>query len=204
MPSPEGDEDFNCRLRVSMSTNKPSQALPVERVQNSYKQLCLAAADLNIATDELGKAISVWDAALKKLNLGISAWVDLSSGGDGCHWWDRCIGYTKLNDRWGIALREREGVDPAPENDKVETWPFNEAPRWMRIEGVGKLPDLLDELLNQAKDTTKTIKGRVTQATELAKAIELPAAPPSEAIPSLAAELMDSLLKTDVKQQGKR
>jgi hypothetical protein len=155
-----------------MAIQKPSQASAAERVQNSFKQLSLAATNLSTATDELGRAISVWDAALKKLNLGVSAWVELSSGRDGFHWWDRSVGYAKLKDRWGIALREREGIDPAEENDEVETWPFSEAPRWMRIEGVGKLPDLLDALLKQAEDTTKKIRGRIGEACDLAKAIE--------------------------------
>jgi hypothetical protein len=175
-----------------MSTQKPSQASPAERVQNSYKQLSLAAADLNTASDELGTAISVWDAALKKLNLGVSAWAELSSGGDEPYWWDRSVGYTKLKDRWGIALRTREGVDPV--DAKVETWPFNEAPRWMRIEGVGKLPDLLEALLKQAEDTTKKIKGKIAETYDLAKAIDTPAAslvPSIGPVVSLPAGLMD-------------
>ncbi len=155
-----------------MGTNKPSQDLPVERVQNSYKQLCLAAADLNTATDELGRAISVWDAALKKLNLGLSAWVELSSGENHPFWWDRSLGYTKLKDAWGIALRTRSGDHNEPAEDSEETWAYNEASRWMRIEGLARLPDLIDALLKQAQDTTKTIKGKMAQAYELAKAIE--------------------------------
>jgi hypothetical protein len=74
----------------------------------------------------------------------------------------------------------------------------------MRIEGVGKLPDLLDELLNQAKDTTDKINGKIAQAYEFAKAIEPPVPAPLEAVPSLAAQLRENFLKADGKQQGKR
>ena len=45
-----------------------------ERVSSSYRQLSLAASHLNLVSDELGKSIAVLDAALKKLNLGISTW----------------------------------------------------------------------------------------------------------------------------------
>jgi len=179
-----------------MTIQKPSQASPVERVQKSYTQLCLAAADLNTATDELSAAISVWDAVLKRLSLGVSAWVELSSGVDGGRWWDRSIGYTKLKDRWGIALRDRDGVEWAEEHDKVETWSFNEAPRWMRIEGVGRLPDLIEALLKQAEDTTRKIRSKITQAYELAEAIEPGEAHLAQAsIPetNLAAETANSL-----------
>jgi hypothetical protein len=111
------------------------------------------------------------DSALRRLNLGVPAWVDLSSGGEGVYWWDRGVGYTKLKDRWGIALRTREGNDAAPEDDSEELWPFSEAPRWMRIEAVGKLPDLLDALLKQTEDTTKKLNNKIAQACELADAI---------------------------------
>ena len=64
------------------------------------------------AMDELlAKAMSGLDAALKKLNLGVSAWVTLS-GKDGSQdgrswWWKREFGYTK--DKWGVALRTKSG-----------------------------------------------------------------------------------------------
>lgn len=148
----------------------PPEMGPTEKVQSSFKQLSRAAVDLNAASDELGAAIKVWEKALKKLNLGVPAWVEISSGGERPYWWDRSIGYTKLKDAWGIALRTRSGIQD-DDDDSVEVWAFNDAPRWMRIEGVGKLPDLLDALLKQAEDTTKKLTAKVTQANELATAI---------------------------------
>ena len=52
-----------------------------------------------------------------------------------------------------------------------EVWPFNDAPRWMRIEAVGKLTDLLESLLKQAKDATTKIRDKTSQAYELAETI---------------------------------
>lgn len=52
-----------------MATKQGPQVPLTERVQASYKQLSLAANNLNAASDELGKAISILDAALKKLKL---------------------------------------------------------------------------------------------------------------------------------------
>jgi hypothetical protein len=123
-----------------MGINKPSQDLPVERVQNSYRQLSLAAADLNTVTDELGKAISIWDAALKKLNLGVCAWVELSSGGEGFSWWDKSIGYTKIKDRWGISLREREGVDPPLKTTWSKSGPLTKPHLGCASKGLGSFP----------------------------------------------------------------
>jgi hypothetical protein len=156
---------------LKTATAPPPEIGPTEKVQTFYKQLSHAATDLNTASDELAKPIKVWEVALKKLNLGVPAWVDISKGGDEPDWWDRGVGYTRLKDGWGIALRTRSGNYNYPDEGSEELWAFNDAPRWLRIEGVGKLPDLLGALLKQAEDTTKKLKAKVAQANELAEAI---------------------------------
>ncbi len=50
-------------------------------------------------------------------------------------------------------------------------WAFNDAPRWMRIEAISKLPDLLEALLKQAVDMTQKIRKKTVQANELIEAI---------------------------------
>jgi hypothetical protein len=144
-----------------------------EKVQSTYKQLTHAASDLNAASDELAKPIQIWEAALKKLNLGVPAWVEISSGGDDQEysWWDRSVGYSRLKNHWGIALRSRDGNHRHPGYESEEIWAYNDAPRWMRIESVGKLPDLLDALLKQAQETARKIRAKTGQANELAEAI---------------------------------
>ena len=155
-----------------MAAKQTPQVPPAERVQGSYKQLSLAATSLNSASDDLGQAMSVLDAALKRLNLGISAWVTLSGNEDQCgEWWSRDIGYTKVGAEWGIALKTARGNHAWPEQDSEEKWLFNDAPRWMRIEGVGKIPDLLEALIKQAEDTTTKIKDKREEVFELAVAM---------------------------------
>jgi methyl-accepting chemotaxis protein len=149
----------------------PPQVPSIDTIQTTFKQLSAAAAELNAASDELSKPMSVCEAALKKLNLGISAWVELSGADSGGYWWDRGLGYAQLKDRWGIALRMREGHVSDEVQDTVEMWPFNDAPRWMRIEAVAKLPDLLEALLKQAEDTTRHIKKKIAMVNELIAAI---------------------------------
>jgi hypothetical protein len=158
--------------------SEPKSATPptpnrIEAVQKLYHSLSQAAIELNSASDSLAAPIRVYEGALKKLNLGLSAWVHLSEGGREEWWWDRSVGYTKMKDGWAIALRTREGDHRDSENDSEEIWPFSDAPRWMRIEAVNKLPDLLQALLNQAHETTKKIKARIAQANEIAEAISM-------------------------------
>jgi hypothetical protein len=143
---------------------------PTENIQTIFKHLSQAAIDLNSVSDELSKPIQICESALKKLNLGVSAWVDLASGGDGGPWWDRSIGYTKLQDRWGITLRSRSGHEGADELSE-ELWPFNDSPRWMRLEAITKLPDLLKALIKQAEETTQKMRKKIALANEQAEAI---------------------------------
>jgi hypothetical protein len=158
---------------ATMAAKQTPQVPPAERVQTSYKQLSLAATSLNTASDELAEAMSVLDFALQKLNLGVSAWVQLSGNADeDGEWWSRNIGYTKIGDKWGIALKTASGdFKYGEERDSEEKWLFNDAPRWMRVDAVGKIPDLLEALLKQAEDTTKKIKARTEQVYELAVAM---------------------------------
>jgi len=150
----------------------PPQVPPAEKIQTFYPRLVRAAEELNAASDQLGKPISIWEAILRKLNLGISAWVEISGNDEGYYWWDRSVGYTKLKDTWGIAVRKRNGTGSGDPNEvEEETWAFSEAPRWMRIEAVGKLPDLLEALLKQAEDTTNKIKTSIARACEFADAL---------------------------------
>jgi hypothetical protein len=155
-----------------MAAKQEPKAPPAERAQTAYQQLSVAAKSLNAASDDLGKAISVFDAALQKLNLGISAWVVITGNrGNDLDWWSRSIGYTRVGNKWGIALKDASGNYNWPEDDSIEIWLFNEAPRWLRIEAVGKIPDLLESLVEQAEETTKKIKARTKQAYELAAAM---------------------------------
>jgi hypothetical protein len=155
------------------NANAVPQVPPAERIQTSYKQLTLAATHLNAASDELGQAIAILDVALQRLNIGVSAWVRLSGDEDpqDGNWWHRDVGYTKARSKWGIALRDCEGNYTFPDHDREEVWPFNEAPRWMRIEAVNKMPDLLDALLKETEETTKKIKKKTVTAQQLAVAI---------------------------------
>jgi hypothetical protein len=150
---------------------QPPEDRRADRARQLFKHLSEAAVDLNAVSDQMNKPILVWEAALKKLNLGLGAWVELSGAEGNGYWWDRGVGYTKLKDRWAISLRTREGWEGAAERDSEEVWAFNEAPRWLRIEAMAKLPDLLEALLKQATDTTQAIKKKIAIANDLAEAI---------------------------------
>jgi hypothetical protein len=152
----------------------PSDRSLSDRVSASIEQLSLVATDLNKASDELGKAISAIDAVLQNLNIGVPTWVKIHSGEDpyyGLEYWSRDVGYAKIDKRWGIALRTREGNYNNPDEEQCESWLFNDAPRWLRVEGIEKIPDLLDALVKNTEETTKKIRAKTAEANNLAVAI---------------------------------
>src|SRR5437763_1208094 len=96
------------------------------RLRSSYTQLSSSAQSLNTASDELTKIVSSLDTGLKKLNLGIEAWVTISTGSDesGRYSYDDQLGYGKVNAKWGIAIRQLEGDELSGEERIAQEWLF--------------------------------------------------------------------------------
>ena len=155
-----------------MALRLPYQVSSPEKTKNTYKQLSVAATELNSASDGFADAVLMLDDTLKRLNLGVSAWVTVSGNDDeDGSWWSRDLGYARIGDKWGIALRDGSGHYADPDRDSIETWLFNDAPRWMRVESVGKSTELREALLKQAEDTTKKIKAKTEEALGLVAVI---------------------------------
>lgn len=137
-----------------------------------YKDLSIAAVDLNAASDELGKCITALDAALKTLNLGISTWVRVKEHEDqNDNFWVLKLGYSRIAGTWGIAVRIVSGNERWPEESQAEEWLFNNAPRAYRIEAIDKIPELLQELIKEATSISQKIREKTAQARQLASAI---------------------------------
>ena len=63
------------------------------------------------ATRECIKTPAALDAALRRLNLGIATWLRLESREDGSgNYIKRDLGYAKVGNKWGIALRSISGT----------------------------------------------------------------------------------------------
>jgi len=168
-----------------------------ERVFSSFQKLSSAAKNLNKVSDELGQAITAIDYILQRLNLGVPTWIQIHGGTDertGEDFWSRDVGYAKIGNRWGIALRTREGNYNFPEDEQCESWLFNDAPRWIRVEGVEKIPDLLEALIKNTEETTEKIKGKIDHAKQFAGALEQAAAgkPASKKVVSVTHTLVDT------------
>lgn len=142
----------------------------LERVQSSYRKLSEVASSLNEVSDILGQQISELEAALKKLNLGITVWVPFRGDNEDNVLWSEDLGYAKVRGKWGIALRTFfHACDDEPE---VEEWLFNDAPRQLRLSAVESLPQLLEKLSQQGEQTAQELCCKVAEVGELVDAVK--------------------------------
>lgn len=145
---------------------------PTERIVSAFKELPVVTDECNSAHAELrDNAIGPLETALHSLNLVVSAWHCFAKGEDESgNYWTRDIGYVKLMDEWRIALRRTWGNENYNHHEE-EVWAFKDAPRWLCIESIAKLPDLFEELVKRTRETTEKLRARTAQAKELAAAI---------------------------------
>jgi hypothetical protein len=163
----------------------------VSRVEASFRKLSAVASDLNFSSDELGKSISDLDSALKKLNLGIPAWVSFRGNSDPNEgwYWSEDLGYAKVGGAWGIALRTVKGECGDPEGESVETWLFNDGPRPFRLAAIEVIPKLLEKLSTEADETAKKIRLRLAEVQEVAAVVKKAAEEPLKRIIARGAEV---------------
>jgi hypothetical protein len=153
----------------------------VARAQSSYRKLTEAAIDLNHVSDSLGQMVGDLDLALKKLNLGLTVWIQVSGSDDSetYDYWSEQLGYAKINGKWGISLRTVKGNYQHPDRDFIETWLFNDGPRQLRLESIPYIPQLLEQLSEHAVRTTKQIAEKLESTRELITAVKDAASEPS-------------------------
>ena len=154
----------------------------LEKVETHFKALSSVASSLNIASDELTRVVGVLDEALKKLNVGLTAWVSFVRWTCAPDEYDEeQIGYSKVDGKWGIAIRRIWGDNTAGEGNIQGPWLFNDAPREMRLRAVDKIPEMIEALSSEADKTTKSVEEKTEEVRKLAAVIAKIANEPSRA-----------------------
>lgn len=144
---------------------------PSERIAQSFKDLATSSAQLNAASDEFSRAITPIDAALKKLNVGLTVWHKYVGNRDqNGDYWGRRIGYAKISGKWGLALSTVAG-NMMDDDESAEEWLFNDAPRWIRLEAIDHVPALLDSLVEHVTEAATELKKKTAHARELSAMI---------------------------------
>jgi methyl-accepting chemotaxis protein len=151
---------------------KTPKVSPVEAVKTSYPQLAEENKLLQQTISDLAETISRIQDSLHRIKLQVSAWHQIAGGIDDNfdYKWSRDIGYTRTGDEWHIALRRWSCNQDNEVNEK--TYTFSQAPPWMIIEAAGKIPGLLDELIERTRDTRAQLTKKKSEVDELAAVLD--------------------------------
>jgi hypothetical protein len=141
----------------------------------SLRKLSKVSQELNKVSDDLSKELTAIEKALNTLNLGVSAWLRLSSersydDGVGSYLTDVVdIGYARVKGKWGLVYLgycDEMGID-----EGMSAEPLHNASRKIRIDAVEKLPELIDRLSESALKTTTKAQVSVAKAREISNAL---------------------------------
>jgi hypothetical protein len=152
-------------ISSSCAANDSSASKPPATPNNLWK-LANAAQNLNELSDRLNDQVAQIENSLNKLNLGVSASVDVettsSDGGMAVH----CLrlGYGKVAGKWALTIDHF--MDDDPENT-YELWSFKDAPRDFRLKVIDRIPQLLDELVMTSTQLASNINEKITLAKGL-------------------------------------
>jgi len=177
----------------------------VSKIQSNFQSLASIASTLNSASDDLSRSISVLDESLKKLNIGLPAWVTIQSRETGIEdrYDDDQVGYSKVDGKWCISLRHIWGDYNLEEFGEAGPWPFKDAPRELRLLAAGKIPEVIEELNRIAANTAKTVQQKAREVSELASVIEKLAVEPKPQTLAQRINTLNDILNRDTKAGGK-
>lgn len=144
-----------------MKQPKPS---PVEAVRATFPLLVEDNKGVKQEIAEIADFIALIERSLRKIELDVSAWYKIAGGSDdnSGYRWSREIGYTRYRNSWSILLRESSGNSYYEDEDDINTYAFSAAPPWMCIEAAGKIPELLQELLERTRTTKSSLAAKKT------------------------------------------
>ena len=153
----------------------------VERVDKLFSSLAATAANLNNTSKELSEVIANIEGALQRLNLGVTAWTVMTQGGSaltssGSQFESEELGYGRTGRKsWGLMLK-KGGMDlQSPVSEEYDEWPFNDAPRELRIRAVQHIPDLLEALERASREMAEKLSVSIAGTAAVAQALALAA-----------------------------
>lgn len=151
----------------------------VESVDSLLPSLAATAVNLNEASKSLSALIERIDGALQRLNLGVTAWTQVSHGGNDIDRnWSEDLGYGRTGRKsWGLVLRKVEERFEEPDLGQHDEWPFNEAPRELRIRAVKHIPNLLKKLDEASQELVKDLSASIEGTAAIVGALEQAARP---------------------------
>lgn len=117
-------------------------------VETAFKELESAAAELDEQIDELNELIERFENTLQHRGLGITYWYNRQFAGVNKQdaWY---VGYAKLDGDWRFAVRQGRGHAAIA---------LLKAPRYVRVDAICHLENLMHELAAEARQQTTSIQ----------------------------------------------
>ena len=173
--SPEGcPVATRSRLAPERIGGKPMK----NSIEATLSKLAYVSDSINKSSDSLSKQILEVESALQRYCLGVSAWVLIYS-------WEvevpvigamntnvtrmLCLGYGKYCGKWGLLVSQCDD-DVVPSEGNVSF--LRDASRDVKLEAVGKLPDLLKELLKKATEVANEASAKAGVTQEIAAGLK--------------------------------
>lgn len=127
------------------------------------------AKALNELSDEFTRQVMEVEAAISKLNLGVTASVSVeeTSEQESPFSYNLKLGFQKQGGKWCLVVEDYVVNEAIDEYDRYEIWPFKDAPRDLRLKVVDHIPELLRELV----DKSSKAKSELFQKFEYARAL---------------------------------
>lgn len=126
------------------------------------KELDNTAQNLNLVSANLTAVIQSLEKRLAETNLGVSAWYGPPNS-------RHLVGYGKMKNRWGLQIRE---TNKSEKPEDWETWPYAEAPRYLRVDCVAWLPELFNLLKQRAAEMADKIERATSKAVDFLRSLE--------------------------------
>lgn len=118
-----------------------------EKLEN----LSRIAEELNKETDALKDSVSDLDKRLGKMKIGATVWLDhVLKDGENEDANSYLLGYTKIRDKWRIAVRR--------DDEGSSELALSKAPRLIRVQALNHLDELLDALTERANEFLSTLR----------------------------------------------
>lgn len=158
-----------------MATPVGITAETASEIKANLKQLETSAHALNKLSDELTKKVAEVEDAINRLNLGISAHVDIQYWGseDGLESSAWRLAYGKESGKWGFVIEYVSENLNWPDAGKHESWLFKDSPREKRIRAVEKIPELIGALVKKSNEVAEEIGRKVSYTQSIAATLPL-------------------------------
>lgn len=123
---------------------------------NYTKQLKIASTRINSSSDLLTEEIAALEATINSFNLGVSLFIAIEP-------FDLYLGYAKVNNSWGFAVK----LDCDSEPQKLR-----DVRRETRIELIPFVPSLLEELISEVHTTSAVIEQASKKLSTLRESLQ--------------------------------